>query len=27
MNFGGLGDDAVRGSMRRFAETVLPRFR
>jgi natural product biosynthesis luciferase-like monooxygenase protein len=27
MNFGGLDDQAVRGSMRRFAEKVMPRFR
>lgn len=27
MNFGGLEDDKVRGSMRRFAEKVIPRFR
>ncbi len=27
MNFGGLDDQAVRGSMRRFAEKVIPRFR
>lgn len=27
MNFGGLPEDAVRGSMRRFAEKVMPRFR
>lgn len=27
MNFGGLADEAARGSMRRFAEKVLPRFR
>jgi hypothetical protein len=27
MNFGGRGDGAVRGSMRRFPEKVLPRFR
>ena len=27
MNFGGLADETVRGSMRRFAEKVIPRFR
>ncbi len=27
MNFGGLADEAVRGSMLRFAEKVMPRFR
>ena len=27
MSFGGLDDPAVRGSMRRFAEKVIPRFR
>jgi len=27
MNFGGLADEAVRASMRRFAEKVMPRFR
>jgi alkanesulfonate monooxygenase SsuD/methylene tetrahydromethanopterin reductase-like flavin-dependent oxidoreductase (luciferase family) len=27
MNFGGLADDTVRASMRRFAEKVMPRFR
>ncbi len=27
MNVGGLADAAVRGSMRRFAEKVMPRFR
>lgn len=27
MNFGGLEDDVVRASMRRFAEKVIPRFR
>lgn len=27
MNFGGLADEAARGSMRGFAEKVLPRFR
>lgn len=27
MNFGGLAGEAVRGSMRRFAKKVLPRFR